>query len=324
MKRLTVLSLFLCLLLSACVSSAATVQEPAAEPEKPPVSSGFVAAPVTATVKEDSSASAGKKTDPGDLTPDPPYAFDIDTMQPSDFGAYFTGTYTCENETYSLLSGEPFQNEVFAIHGAESGPTVYVIAGVHGDEEAAWQTGKLLKKISLKAGSLYIVAPANPWGAAKVPKSRYTDSKDLNRAFPGSATGTNAQRVAWAYYNDVKAKKPDFVFDLHEAVVIEEGRDYLGSSLIYTDMSLFETRENGQYNNLFMNVVFATEAGELCSMPFRYFSPGPEGSVNRSISEGLHIPVVTVETYRGYQMEERISDQLAIVQYVLQQYGMVD
>lgn len=324
MKKLTALFLLLCLLLSACGSDSPTAQEPAAQPEAAAESTGFVAAPITATVKGDTDSAEEKKSDPGDLTPDPPYSFDIDSMQPSDFGAYFTGSYACETEAYTLLTGDAFENEVFVIRGAEAGPTVYVVAGVHGDEEAAWQTGKLLKKISIKAGTLYIVAPANPWGASKTPKSRYTDKKDLNRSFPGSATGTNAQRVAWAYYNDIKAKAPDFVFDLHEAVVIEEGRDYLGSSLIYTDLSLFDSRENGQYSNLFMNVVFATEAGEICSMPFSYYSPGPEGSVNRTISESLKIPVVTVETYRGYQMEERISDQLAIVQYVLRQYGMVD
>lgn len=298
MKRTIVLFLLACLLLSAC---GAQKQEPTNPTLKP----------VTVVPSE----ATEHKVDPKDLSADPPYDFDVDTMVPSDFGDFFTARYSCDVSTYKLLPGDEYENEVTVIKGAEVGPTIYVIAGIHGDEEAAWQTGKLLKKIGIKAGTLYVLAPANRWGAAKLPKSRFIDGKDGNRAFPGDPNGTNAQRVANAIFTDVKAKSPDFVFDLHEAVVIEEGRDYLGSSLIFTDMDLF--------GDLYTDLYFATENGEICSMPFDCYSPGPKGSINNTISTKLKIPTLTVETYRGYEMETRISDQLDIVQYVMNYYGMV-
>lgn len=303
MKKHIALFILLCLLLSACGAS------PAQKDEKK--DGGFQSAPITAVAKP----AEEHTVDPADLSPDPPYDFDIDAMQPSDFGDFFTGKYGCERSSYMLLPGDEYENEVTVIKGAQDGPTVYIIAGIHGDEEAAWQTGKLLKKADIKAGTLYILAPANRWGAEKLPKSRFIDGKDGNRAFPGDPNGTNAQRAAYSIFTDVSDKSPVFVFDLHEAIVIEDDRDYLGSSLIFTDMDLF--------GDLFMDLYFATEAGEICSMPFDCFSPGPAGSINNTVSTQLGIPTLTVETYRGYEMEQRISDQLDIVQYVLKYYGMV-
>lgn len=305
--RLTAAALIVCVFLSAC-GNAASIE---AQSESSP-SPAFTAAPVTAVEKESEEKGIA---DPRDLTIDPPYDFDVDTMEPFDFGDFFVQEYDCEKSSYKLLEGSDFETEVTVIKGKEAGPSVYVIAGIHGDEEAAWQTGKLLKKATIKAGTLYVIAPANRWGAEKLPKSRYIDGKDPNRVWPGNPSGNSAEQVAYSIFKDVEAKKPDFVFDLHEARLVEDDRDYLGSSLIFSDLSLME--------EMFMDLLFATQSGEICSMPFDYYGPGPDGSINRTITEQLNIPVITVETFRGYEMEDRISDQLDIIQYVLRYYGMV-
>jgi len=273
----------------------------------------FVPAPTTVTAQTPTQK-ATEKEDLSNMPIDPAYDFDVDQMKASDFGELFTESFECSVSSYKLLSGTDFENEVTVIQSTNDGPAVYVVAGVHGDEEAAWQAGKLLKKISIKSGTLYIIAPANKWGASKVPKSRYVDGKDLNRSFPGNDKGTAAQKVANAIFQDIKSKNPSFVFDLHEARIVEEGRDYLGSSLIFTDVTLFD--------ELFFNLLWATEDGEICSRPFNYYAPGPDGSINQTVTTQLSIPTLTVETFRGYPMENRISDQLDVVQYVLRYYGM--
>lgn len=248
---------------------------------------------------------------------DPPYDFDPSEMVPSDFGPYYEQEYDgCEVSTYPILAGTDYENTVTVISSQQEGPTIYVIAGVHGDEQAAWHTGNLLKKIDIKTGTLYILSPANPWGAQADPPSRYVvDEEDLNRSFPGDPNGTPAQQVAAAIMEDVTKAAPDFVFDLHEAKVVNSQLDFLGSTLIFTDLTGME--------EMFMNLVLETEAGNLCSEPFGYQGPGPEGSVNKTITETLQVPVITVETFRRYEMERRISDQLAVTQYVLAYYGLV-
>ena len=44
--------------------------------------------------------------------------------------------------------------------------------------------------------------------------------------------------MAYAIFQDIKRVEPDFVLDLHEAIVYTEGRDFLGSTYIFSDLDL--------------------------------------------------------------------------------------
>ena len=73
-----------------------------------------------------------------------------------------------------------------------------------------------------------------------------------------------------------------------------------------------------------MDMVSETESGALCNTAFNLYGPGPEGSVNAEISKNLKIPVITIETYRGYTMETRLTDQMDLIQYVLKRFQMIE
>lgn len=248
---------------------------------------------------------------------DPPYSFDPEQMVPSDFGDHFLNcNYPTTVSTYKIGAGTDIENEVTVLKGAEDGPVVYVVAGVHGDEQAGWEAGKQLKKISIRAGTLYILSPANRWGADARPHRRYIDGTyDLNRSFPGCADGNKGERVACSIYQDIKRINPVFLFDLHEARSNNENQDFLGSSLIYTSLD--------KMSDLYLSLLLATERGQVGSERFNFFAPGPIGSLNNTVTTNLGIPTITVETYRGYPLERRIGDQLDIVEYVLDYYGML-
>lgn len=303
-------------LLAACSSQSAGSSGSSGDAGSSSASSG-ASASSAASGSSSSQSDAGSPEDLSSMVIDPPYDFDPNEMLPKDFGPYFETEYSdCEVSTYPIMEGTDYQNEVTVISSPEDGPTIYVIAGVHGDEQAAWLTGNLLKKIGIKAGTLYILSPANPWGAAQEVPTRYvTGEEDLNRSFPGDENGSVAEQVAAAIFADVQRAAPDFVFDLHEARIVSSNSDFLGSSLIFTSLDGMEA--------MFMEMIMESEMGNLGSRPFNYYSPGPEGSVNNTITNTLHVPVITVETFRGYEMAERIGDQLAVVQYVMNYYGMV-
>ena len=142
-----------------------------------------------------------------------------------------------------------------------------------------------------------------------------TEQQDLNRSFPGDPNGTMAERVADSIYQDIAKVDPIFLFDLHEARANKSDRDFLGSSLIYTSLD--------KMSDMYMDLLMATETGDLCSERFNFYGPGPVGSINNTVTTNLEIPTITVETYRGYPLERRIGDQLAIVQYVLTYYGLL-
>ena len=227
---------------------------------------------------------------------------------------FFVTEYPVERETYTINENEVGETEVVHISSPISGPVIYIVAGVHGDEKAAWYAGVMLENATIKCGDLYILSPANKPGAANRRRYFYS-SQDLNRSFPGSMDGNQAEKMAASIFQDIKRVDPDFVFDLHEAIVYTEGRDFLGSTYIFSDLDLMA--------DLFFDLLWATEDGEICHNAFSYTGPGPAGSINRTVTEELGIPVITVETFRGFDIKRRVYDQLDTVQYVLNYYGMV-
>lgn len=220
---------------------------------------------------------------------------------------------TTEVSSYKICEGTEMENEVIVLTAKELGPAIYIVASVHGDEIAGYTAADKLKAMELKKGTLYILSPANKPGAAR--GERYVfDKEDLNRSFPGKADGTRAEQLAAAIYGDIEKVKPALLLDLHEARLQAENRDFLGSSLIYTTLDGID--------ELFLNMHQATQDGELCSEPFNFFGPGPIGSINNTVATNLKIPAITVETYRAYELERRVDDQLAVLGYVLNYYGM--
>lgn len=227
---------------------------------------------------------------------------------------FFTENYPVEKETYTINKGNFGETEVVHIKSPNPGAVIYIVAGVHGDEKAAWYAGIILKSATIKEGELYILSPANTFGGEKKRRYFYA-SQDLNRSFPGNPNGDEAERMAYAIYSDIERIRPDFVFDLHEAILYTDSRDFLGSSYIYSDMSLLD--------DLLIEMVWATEDEELCTTAFGLNGPGPQGSINSSVTKSLRIPVITVETFRGLDIKRRVYDQIDTVQYVLAYYGMV-
>ena len=135
----------------------------------------------------------------------------------------------------------------------------------------------------------------------------------MNRNFPGDADGCDAERIAAAIYQDIGEKQPELVLDLHEATA-EEGRDFLGNSLICQSME--------KDGDLILDLLDASSRGELTSGKLTLYGSPPPGSINRVVTEALGIPVITVETDREEALETRIRNQMEIVEYVLQYFEM--
>lgn len=200
---------------------------------------------------------------------------------------------------------------VTALSGKKKGPAVYLVAGIHGDEKAGWMAGERLKDMSLASGTLYILSPANLYGAGK-DERKTEDGRDLNRRFPGKADGFEAERIADAIYRDIKEKNPVLVLDLHEAHSGTEEKDALGNSLICQSL-------NG-IGDLVLDILTESEDGNLCSGPMTLYGSPPSGSLNKTVTTELGIPVITIETYREEPLEQRIQNHLDVVLYILSYY----
>ena len=221
--------------------------------------------------------------------------------------------------SYKLAEGTAEENEVIVYTSVNPGPVIYIVGGIHGDELAGWHAANRLKdQLRPICGTVYILSPANRSGAAAETRT-VTGSGDLNRAFPGDSESEDAAlRIAASIFADVARVQPDFVLDLHEArVELGGGSTHKGlaNTLIYTDDS--------KISDLLFEFLLKNSAGELCSGSFALTVPGVAGSFNRVVTDSLGIPVVTTETWRKNELEDRIADQTAIIRFCLEYYGVI-
>jgi len=125
-----------------------------------------------------------------------------------------------EIATVPLYTGTNMNIPVFVKRGKRKGPTLLVSAAIHGDELNGIEIiSRVINSKALNSirGTLVAVPFVNGYGVLN--QSRYLpDRRDLNRCFPGSATGTLASRIAHRFLNEVVAKC-DYGIDLHTGAI---------------------------------------------------------------------------------------------------------
>jgi predicted deacylase len=117
---------------------------------------------------------------------------------------------------------------VAVVEGAEDGDTLYIQAASDGDElNGVGVIQRLLPQLTPAelSGTVLVVGVVN-WHAFQVAEHRNPlDDTKTNRAYPGDASGTTAERIAAATFE--AATRADLVLDLHQGStsrMIEEVR----------------------------------------------------------------------------------------------------
>ena len=115
-----------------------------------------------------------------------------------------------------LPTGTNLSLPVEVVCGAHEGPRMWLSAAVHGDELNGVEIiRRVMEKIEpAKLRGTLIAAPiVNVYGF--IDQSRYLpDRRDLNRCFPGSATGSLASRLAYLFMTEIVARC-QYGIDLH-------------------------------------------------------------------------------------------------------------
>ncbi len=119
-----------------------------------------------------------------------------------------------------LADHTPVALSVHVVHGRRPGPSMFVSAAVHGDEVIGVEiVRRLLRTPALNRlrGTLMAVPVVNSFGFMN--HSRYLpDRRDLNRSFPGSATGSLAARLAHLMTTQIVLRS-QLGIDLHSAAI---------------------------------------------------------------------------------------------------------
>lgn len=199
---------------------------------------------------------------------------------------------------YDLPVGQAgFYLTFFIVEGANSGPTLALLGGVHGDEyEGPVTLSNLLAAIDPRqlSGKL-IVAPAlNVDALSAYTRCSPSDGLNLARVFPGNAGGTYTQILAALVREHVIAPA-DAVIDLHSGGTALDGVFFAG----YTD------EPNGVGDK-------ACELAAAFGAPvvWRHDAPNPPGRT-MSAAGDLGIPGIYIEAAGGPFPAREILKQYA-------------
>lgn len=113
--------------------------------------------------------------------------------------------------------GGPVTTPAWVTRAHDLGPTVLLLAAIHGDELNGVGIVReiMFSQTPLIRGSLVCAPIVNVFGFEN--HSRYLpDRRDLNRSFPGSPDGSLAYRMAHHIFEDL-VLRCDYVIDLHTA-----------------------------------------------------------------------------------------------------------
>lgn len=214
----------------------------------------------------------------------------------------------------TLLPGTAHETAVYIVTTPVEGPVVLVIGGIHGDEPAGYLAADTVASWVVNRGTL-IVIPRAHIPAIRRRQRNGEDLLDLNRSFPGSASGSPTERLAAAIYGVMLEFEPDWVIDLHEALFFERLRPgALGQTLIYPP----------QGRSIDIVEQLLVEVNSTIQAPANHFlllRGALRGTVlSAAVSVGAES--IMVETCKQLPLDERIQQQRQAVLSMLYLLGI--
>lgn len=230
----------------------------------------------------------------------------------------FAGSPTVS--TNRLLPGTPFATECYVHETGQPGPTVMIVAGVHGNEPAGANAAEAIRHWSLLKGKLVVIPRANvPALAAnkRLTPGLSTNLSNLNRNYPrAEKTEPPRGELAETIWNLALQHKPDWLLDLHEGYDFNALNDKsVGSSVIVTA----DDKGKAAADRM-LAAVNQTIADE--NLKFTRRGPPINGSLARAAGEHLKIPAMTVETTSKQAMSKRVRQHEIMVHELLHHLGM--
>jgi predicted deacylase len=107
------------------------------------------------------------------------------------------------------------QYELHRLSFGKGGPSVAIVAGLHGNELNGVHAVNLLARtlrLQPPKGTVHLFPLVNTFGADEGRKRWPFDDRDINQAFPGDPTGSAVQRIAHAL---LEATDADVCVDVH-------------------------------------------------------------------------------------------------------------
>ncbi|KFA95006.1 succinylglutamate desuccinylase/aspartoacylase family protein [Vibrio sp. ER1A] len=142
-------------------------------------------------------------------------ALDVEGLEPGEHKFWFA--------VATDAIGHPQTLPVRVFKGSRPGKRIMITAGIHGDEQNGILTAQQLARELIgktNAGTVTIVPTVNLSGIARHSRDYHSAAPDsstsnLNRVFPGSPDGDDANRFAHSLWTNLLQPNADLAIDLH-------------------------------------------------------------------------------------------------------------
>ena len=216
--------------------------------------------------------------------------------------------------TVTIMKDTRFGTEAHMADSGINGLTVIIIGGIHGDETAGVLAAEALSRLIPLKGKIVVVPRANKPACENGVRTEYY-MEDLNRCFPGDKGGSLSSYAAAMLVEAISGYNPAVVIDLHESKEkYGEEPAALGQALVIS--------ETGDSAKIVLDILERLNEKVGAGNEFTFASGAPEGSMNREISKLLSVPAVTVETWSGQSLEDRVEQQIWAVSAILRYFEM--
>jgi len=229
-----------------------------------------------------------------------------------------------------IAAATEWVTEYHVIDSGVDGPTVLIVAGMHGNEPAGWRAAEQIRHWPIVKGKLVVVPRANTRGLAA--DTRYVPeqpeaARDLNRNFPPDGESVQPRgELAMALWKFASQVEPDWVIDLHEGFEFnlshnppDGKKKSVGSSVIY--------RGGNAMDPLAERIVDAanatvTEADKRFSLIRR--GPVSTGLARACINVLGAEALILETTYKEQPLSLRTRQHRAMVNVLLNHIGLID
>lgn len=229
-----------------------------------------------------------------------------------------------------LLAGTPSETELVVRDSGATGPVVFVLGGVHGNEPGGWAAADDVATWEPAAGSLLVLPRANVQAITDF--VRTTDEiGDLNRLYPGRAeSDLLMERMAAEIVGIAHEFAVDVLLDMHESWAFYAGRAQDGTAFLGQTVTAGNGPRNPTLTRTLVeraNDAVTVERDRLIVRDGSPFGNPNSGRGRSSLAVGAYVPGLTpilVEMGQEGQPEARRTDlHLLVARTLLGELGML-
>jgi predicted deacylase len=211
------------------------------------------------------------------------------------------GLETARVPVATIANGHTLELVTHTIRGGRGeGPTLGLIAGIHGDEPLGVETiRRFVTELDAASfsGTLFVLPVANPYAFQALTRNTTVDMNNLNRIFPGDPDGMLSDQLAAAIVEQI-VPRCDYLIDFHS-----------GGNLATVDYAYLHDTEG-----------LAQAFG--CEILFR--GPSYSGSLGYHAREN-GIPTIVSELGGGQQLNEQyVQKGVRGIRNVMKKLGMLE